>query len=950
MIENKNCNYCGWKFPQEYLRKITENNESLFCENCGTEILKESDENAEEDKINDENNNKKGFFSRIYETVRNEKNPIERVLMDSDTPQNFKDNLKIVVSRLLFPHIRALESEPTQDNENMELTEVILDDLYEKISPIINQRIKDIFLINLNNLSVKEFNKWLKFLQEKIELNKSFHKDFIIYLRWMIKEVFIIISELWDATDIPRFERIIRDDLKFFEAFLLCSSSSLPIGILENIKNLSLNFKNPDILAEKAIEVFNDLIKGPKNLSIEDLPAGYRSNPKYFVSALIYFGLRHEEYNFHHPEYRFHGILGYIETNYPNDATMKTAISNIVPKVYDYLSDSLKFRILYYPRKGHNVKKEIKEKVKKLKDEESAVIFLSSLKASIKKFSVDLPSSEKISKIALDILEDAIKSPTIFSYNEIITKNIWFNSPEVFAVCFLFLGYHHDDFQATNLLKISEFSEKYFIKYKDSLQANVSFIYFYISDGLKNKIKYLPTQFKKKEHPDQGDNRETWRILKNLFEIFKIDDQEKYIKSAKQIFTLAKQNGYDPKGVVRPHYLAGILLYFTLLKEEHQDINKKKVINTLKSTIYSIWDKGFYKATNEFGSYVSINHAIIKYDFQKFNEKLLAIRKKYRNENRTDNIILIDLLLESLKFCKSNFKDFIDKLALIIAKKKKPSAIIEKLLIPNTFDKISKLEDFVKNYKSFIEKLLIKQNEKNGLYHLLNQFEKSKKEFYNFEENRLEKKKRENIRYKKYRQYFHSHKVRVKRFILMLGFSPFDGFDIWGNKIFIKGRYRIYANFHHLHYNPEGQSESDLVFIPIKPPKKIRNGEYLTKNYLSHNSISGLEGNLKRNDISEETRSRILNKLQRIESFVDYNSILLEKAVYTQNHEVLYDLKNWSIDDIYRALERLKDDSFSWAKRIEDYLPTADGYNRNRIDDEERESIIRRIIDKRGKL
>ena len=197
MIENKNCNYCGWKFPREYLRKIIENNESLFCENCGTEILKESDENAEEDNINDENNNKKGFFSRIYETVRNEKNPIERVLMDSDIPQNLKDNFKIVVSRLLFPHIRALESESTQDNENMELTEVILDDLYEKISPIINQRIKDVFLINLNNLSVKEFNKWLKFLQEKIEFNKSFHKDFIIRYKNIIENYEYFLSSIF---------------------------------------------------------------------------------------------------------------------------------------------------------------------------------------------------------------------------------------------------------------------------------------------------------------------------------------------------------------------------------------------------------------------------------------------------------------------------------------------------------------------------------------------------------------------------------------------------------------------------------------------------------------------------------------------------------------------------------------------------------------------------------
>lgn len=184
----------------------------------------------------------------------------------------------------------------------------------------------------------------------------------------------------------------------------------------------------------------------------------------------------------------------------------------------------------------------------------------------------------------------------------------------------------------------------------------------------------------------------------------------------------------------------------------------------------------------------------------------------------------------------------------------------------------------------------------------------------------------------------------------MLGFSPFDGFDIWDNKLIIKDKYRIYANFHHYHYAPEGQSENDLVFIPTRPPKKIRNGEYLTKNYLSHNSISGLEGNLKRNDISDETRTRIVKKLQEIENLIEFNSNLIEKAVYTQNDEKLHELKNWSVDDIRRAMTRLRDDTFSWAKGIEDYLPTADGYNRTRIDAEERESIVRGIINKRIKL
>lgn len=181
----------------------------------------------------------------------------------------------------------------------------------------------------------------------------------------------------------------------------------------------------------------------------------------------------------------------------------------------------------------------------------------------------------------------------------------------------------------------------------------------------------------------------------------------------------------------------------------------------------------------------------------------------------------------------------------------------------------------------------------------------------------------------------------------MLGFSPYDCFDLWRNKIYIKGKYRIYANFHHYHCYPEEQSKSDLVFIPIKPPKKIRVGEYLTKKYLTHNTTSGLEGNLKRTDISDETRSRIIKRLQKIESIIEYNTTILEKAVYSQNHELLYELKNWITEDTNRVIDRLKDKTFSWAKKIEKYLPTAEGYEQQRINAKETESIIKKILNRK---
>jgi len=237
---NGNCDYCGRKFPPEFLSKIKDKSSSFLCENCGTEIFIESNDNDETVKDVKDNCKKRGLLSRIYEAVREEKNPIARVLIDSDFTKRFKDNLKIVISRLLYPHIQTLESESTQDKESTEITQEILDDLYDKISPIMNQRIKDIFLNNLNELSDTEFNKWLKLLQDKIKLNNSFRKDFINYLYWMIREVYIIITELWDVKDLPKFERIIRDDLKLF----VFNLDSLPIKITQVISNRKIIFDN----------------------------------------------------------------------------------------------------------------------------------------------------------------------------------------------------------------------------------------------------------------------------------------------------------------------------------------------------------------------------------------------------------------------------------------------------------------------------------------------------------------------------------------------------------------------------------------------------------------------------------------------------------------------------------------------------------------------------------
>ncbi|MCK4285073.1 MAG: hypothetical protein KAX18_02670 [Candidatus Lokiarchaeota archaeon] len=278
MIEKKTCTYCGWEFPTGFLQLITENTELVFCENCGTEIINEnnvsdttkSEENPTQNLKVEKTNKKKIILNHIYEKVRREKSPVNRVLMVSDFTKIFKDNFKIVISRIIYSHIRAFEINSAIVIKSVELTEEILDNLYEEISPVLTKRIKREYLGNLHKSSIKDFEKWFEKLQSKLKLNKRFHQDFIIYLRRLIKEVYIIVSELWDEKYLQKFEGIIRDDLKNFSSNDRSSSYK---EVQKNQKKDDLFcFPNQTLEEDKMAEI-------PKNQLIElksDIPGGKR--------------------------------------------------------------------------------------------------------------------------------------------------------------------------------------------------------------------------------------------------------------------------------------------------------------------------------------------------------------------------------------------------------------------------------------------------------------------------------------------------------------------------------------------------------------------------------------------------------------------------------------------------------------------------------------------------
>jgi len=115
-------------------------------------------------------------------------------------------------------------------------------------------------------MRVKEFDKWLKLLQKKIKVNNRYSQDFVLYLRWLIKEVFIIITELWDESELPGFEHVIRDDLKVFEVDFSNSAvenqennirNDNPISLQEGLFDEFLNYIHKIEPIKQYIEEFN---------------------------------------------------------------------------------------------------------------------------------------------------------------------------------------------------------------------------------------------------------------------------------------------------------------------------------------------------------------------------------------------------------------------------------------------------------------------------------------------------------------------------------------------------------------------------------------------------------------------------------------------------------------------------------------------------------------------
>ena len=1016
MVENgpisHRCTFCKSSFSVDILKKIKDDRNDVYCENCGDLIKRVQNRynfNPTDIIENASNNNTNDTPTKPQKELESNPDalhyPIGRIFYDKEFPLIFKSNFIIVFSRLTFFHALHLESKGQIELGGSEVPENAINDLYMSIRHVQDKRIKAEFLKNLHEISKEKFERYLKQLQAKIQSNRQYREDFIVYSRWLISKVYLIISEESNTDDFSKFDLTVYKDLEnqkvLFESkleqlannptnktFVKRRSESKRIiearinfeqNIQNELKNMADNYEDNKLLYKTAMKIVKDAISQPNQLSIDDLPKGRKLNPKYTAAAFIYYGLRHTDFNDKHEKYKLYGVMEYIREFFPENSTMLTALQNIIPLLYRFLSVEID-NILYFPKsKKYNVKKTVKERTQILWTDNRSKVFENELEELINEFCQVFTEHTLIKKIAKDLLNNAISEPKSFSKQEILESNLRLSTPKYYCVALLFLAYNHEEYFEKKL-RISEFSRRYFPSYLKENRSTIPFLYEFLSPEVKGRINYLPERIYK----DKGikyDVSRLWELVNEYFQVFADSDLKEYVNQAKALFSSSRENGFDPENLEskNPKYLAATLIYYSLVLCDNVNfISKENFLNHLRNAKFPLGNR-VNRLILDFNPYVfkyieqvqkkntgdfnesemdavintkeihteslkiikSIeSRSAIKRDF--FLHKLLEIREKHKQNDRTDNVMLCDLVLKSLEFYE-DFNAFTNDIQFI-RPSGSPKQVLLRLSTNNFLDSKHYLDLFIVKYLSFIEGLNTDLKNKTAHISLLTQFYKEKEKRNNYHEKGKQKKARELQRRAKYGDLFFSHTVRVEKFLIMLGFSPYDGYDIWSNKATIDGKTRIFANFHHIQYVPEEKSKRDLVFIPQKPPKKYQNN---TEKFLSHSMIAGREGNLKRTDISNITRHKLERELKSIQKTLEFNSMLLEKAVITLKPELILKLKGWSDQNMKRAIERLKDREFSWTKDIEKLVPTAGGYEYERIEHSEAKRVIQEILNER---
>jgi len=557
----------------------------------------------------------------------------------------------------------------------------------------------------------------------------------------------------------------------------------------------------------------------------------------------------------------------------------------------------------------------------------------------LKTLSAKLTDSKSLDRISRDIWENSKSFPNPFDPKKLPkgTRN-----PRNLAASIIFLSLKHKYYQ------YPKYKRGYLLKnyLKDLFPNNstmetmvhilVPFYYKFLSEEMKQKIHYSPIErgriYTKAEY-----EKKLWQYFKKILLLLDISDSDNLTNRAKDLYRKAIHNGfnYDELSIPNPMHLSVTLIY--ILFQEIEELNKigiRETTDFLRDRGISIDEKSLNSIIREFSPYITPYISLLPTKSMKsgiFLAELKKILKKHKYFHRVDNMILVKLIMALFYFYNSDPNEFVNKLGI----ERDAQALLRMLSYENILVKEPVFEEVVMRIKYFIENYIINLTNKEKLRSMLEDY------IYEKQTQRSEAQRIRNLKAREklgqYGEFYHSSKIRVKNFLLMLGFSPYDGYDLWGNKTQWRNRYRIWSNFHHIPYDPKDKKEEDLIHIPIVNPNDIGNDHI----YLTHNYISNLESQLVKDNISDLNKIHIKQKLEDIKERLIYNISIIKKSVLNLNPTILNKLKGCNFLDIEKTKERLMDNDFSWSKGIERFIPISK--KDKRLTSEQTNAIIKDI-------
>lgn len=254
------CRFCNSTFSDEILKKIEDQKDDVYCESCGDIIIRVQNKYHFDPLDITENKPKRNIDdTQMIHQKELKPNPdalnfpIGRIFYDKDFSLTFKSNFVIVFSRQVCYAALRLEQKGEIELGCSEIPENVMNDLYMSTRHIQDRRINADFLTNLRKISKEEFENNLEKLQTKIQSNHQYLEDFHVYTRWLIRKVYLIITDGVSKNELLKIDLTIFRDLKvFFES---------------ELDNLTINHSKSNFEIQKSIIEYT----GPISFNIKKL-------------------------------------------------------------------------------------------------------------------------------------------------------------------------------------------------------------------------------------------------------------------------------------------------------------------------------------------------------------------------------------------------------------------------------------------------------------------------------------------------------------------------------------------------------------------------------------------------------------------------------------------------------------------------------------------------------